>query len=256
MLTETPQALPAQRYYRLLDQQPKEAGAGRSLMAGVLLAPGDKARRLLAEAPELAPEVLKAIRLGRGLQTLAEAPVNGVTDPDKLAQLVPALAGLPDQQAAPLAFNVAGQFARRGQWDLAREMYLLMMERYPAHPLSVEACRWLIRYTSSSEALHRHKSRQFLVVTRSAITPAAPSPLPLSTATGERGGGEGTAAGGAKQAGYDVRQEQGVALFTDGQKVRQWYQGSIELEPRLATFGSLYAGDPAMQFCIQSGAAP
>ena len=34
--------------------------------------------------------------------------------------------------------------------------------------------------------------------------------------------------------------------------VRKWYQGALELEPRLAAFGPVYAGDPAMQFCLQS----
>ena len=40
-----------------------------------------------------------------------------------------------------------------------------MLERYPAHPLSAEACRWLCRYSSSSEAHRRDELGQFLMVT-------------------------------------------------------------------------------------------
>ena len=37
-------------------------------------------------------------------------------------------------------------------YDTARRVYNGMVDRYPAHPLSAEAYRWLIRHVSSSEA--------------------------------------------------------------------------------------------------------
>src|SRR5204863_4075463 len=81
-----------------------------------------------------------------------------------LAQLGSSLNGLPTDQAAPAAYAVANQYARLGQWVLAREAFLLMVDRYPAHPLSAEAYRWLIRHGGSSEARRRHELGQFLLV--------------------------------------------------------------------------------------------
>jgi hypothetical protein len=35
-------------------------------------------------------------------------------------------------------------------------------------------------------------------------------------------------------------------------EARKWYQGSLEMEPRLLALGPLFAGDPSVQFCLQS----
>src|SRR5205807_1758466 len=119
----------------------------RNLMEGVALAPGGTSRRDFAGAAEPKPELMKAIRARRNLQALAETPLGDKTDSDKLlAQLGPTLSHLPDEQASAALFAVANQFARAGQWTLAREAFLYMVDRYPAHPLSADAYRWLVRY--------------------------------------------------------------------------------------------------------------
>ncbi|HTU89297.1 MAG TPA: hypothetical protein VMF69_04295, partial [Gemmataceae bacterium] len=41
-------------------------------------------------------------------------------------------------------------------------------------------------------------------------------------------------------------------LFAPKEQIRQWYQSSLDLEPRLAGFGPLLTGDPSMQFCLQA----
>ena len=35
-------------------------------------------------------------------------------------------------------------------------------------------------------------------------------------------------------------------------EARHWYRGSLEMGERLSALGSLYASDPAIQFCLQS----
>src|SRR5262249_59307850 len=35
-------------------------------------------------------------------------------------------------------------------------------------------------------------------------------------------------------------------------EARKWYQGSLEMEPRLQALGPLFAGDPSIQFCLQA----
>src|SRR5439155_14783670 len=158
--------LPAQGFYRLLDSKLAGAAKHTDLMEGLTLAPNGVARRRLAPVPDADPEITKAIQARRNLQVLSETPAGGLTDPSKLlAQIGPMLANMPDDQAAPAAFAVASQYARQGQWSLAREAFFLMVDRYPAHPLAADAYRWLIRHNSSSEARRRHELGQFLVRT-------------------------------------------------------------------------------------------
>ena len=35
-------------------------------------------------------------------------------------------------------------------------------------------------------------------------------------------------------------------------ETRHWYRGSLEIGKQLASFGPLFGGDPALQFCLQS----
>src|SRR5260370_42695720 len=53
-----------------------------------------------------------------------------------------------------------------GEWTMAREASLIMVDRYPAHQLAADAYRWLIRHNSSSEARRRHELGQFLALTQ------------------------------------------------------------------------------------------
>src|SRR5262249_36854758 len=136
-----------------LDSSIEGAARQHNLMDGVSLAPGGVARRLLPPlSADNLGERLRAIRERRNFQALTELSGNALATPDKiLARIGPALERLPEEQAAPAMFAVASRYARAGQWTLAREAFLLMVDRYPAHPLAADAYRWLVRYNSSSE---------------------------------------------------------------------------------------------------------
>src|SRR5205823_4113808 len=74
---------------------------------------------------------------------------------------------------------VADRFARAGQWNMAREMFLLLVDRYPAHPRTPDALRWLIRHNASGEARRRQELGQFVAVGQVEYgrpKPAAPMP--------------------------------------------------------------------------------
>src|SRR5262249_41858643 len=138
------------------------------------LAAAGTARRSLEDLSPATPDEEKVLRLKRNLQVLAETPTPGLTDPNQLlAQIAPMLKNLPADQGAPAAFAIANQYARTGQWNLAREAFLLMVDRYPAHPLSANAYRWLIRHNASSEARRRHELGQFLITTKSEVRQAS-----------------------------------------------------------------------------------
>lgn len=233
LFSDTP--LPAQATYHLVVSK-LEGGKGQSdLMQGIQLGQGGTARRRLDASEEPDPEVLKAVRARRNLQALAEGPVGAMSKPEALlAQIGPALAAMPDDQGVAAAAAIAGQFARNGQWTLAREAYLLMVDRYPAHPLSAEAYRWLIRYTSSTEARHRQERGHFIAVTEASVQ---------STQAGT----EGTIHTNAEST-----EKKQLTLLGDMKEARKWYQGSLQVEPRLLSFGGVFATDPCIQFCLNA----
>jgi photosystem II stability/assembly factor-like uncharacterized protein len=259
--------IPTQRCFRWLAGAPDTAHQ-QHLMQGTRLAHGGTAQRPLHQVPESTPEARKASQQRANLKTLSETPINKLTNPDRLlAQIGPMLADLPDDQAAPAAFAVAHQFARAGQWPLAREAFLLLADRYPTHPLAAEAYRWLIRHSSSSEARRRYELGQFLVVGEREFGVLGSGkiqvPLDAEGKTGEPGreAGKGSShlPSGAPQPaprvevpeiGVRETRQEGVPVFA--QMTRQWYQSSLDLETRLAAFGPLFANDPPLQFCLQA----
>jgi hypothetical protein len=246
LLAGTALQLPAQRYYRLLASRADGAAGDRDLMQGVVLAPGGAARRAPADPGQPPAEVLKAVRLRRNLETLSEATSADLAEPGKLlAEVAPVLKALPDDQGAAAAFAIASRYARLGQWQVARELYLLMVDRYPAHPLSADAYRWLVRHNSSSEARRRLELGQFRVLTQVDFRTSEET----STMVNAVGKQKVTAKVRGKSEGV---QEQRLELLGNRAESRQWYQGSLDVGARLAAFGPLFATDPSGQFCLQA----
>jgi photosystem II stability/assembly factor-like uncharacterized protein/tetratricopeptide (TPR) repeat protein len=254
LLDERPAPVPLSRGFRLV-AGPRGAAAQRhNLMEGVVAEVGVSRRALPLKEEDLPAGVEEAVRRRATLQALAQG--GGLCEPDRLlAQILPMLENMPDDQAARAAHGVAGQFARQGQWGLAREVYTLLADRYPAHPLAADAYRWLIRYNTSSEARRRLELGQFVLFRDQAFNvPAGKQSLPMRPP-------------GATELDQDPksdkvphietprliapRQETRLTL-TNPDQARQWYQGSLELAKKLAAFGPLYATDPATQFCLQS----
>ena len=212
--------------------------AHRRLLQGVELAPGGVARRKLRQAAELAPEQGKALQARRNLDSILLAPASSLASPDRiLAQVGPTLSRMPDDQGAQAAYGVASQYVRLGQWEAARELFLLMIDRYPAQPLSVDACRWLIRHAASSEARRRHELKQFLMTTQTTVQ-----------------AGEGVQASSTMKL-QELPQVVGsrqLATLSSPEETRRWYENGLRIGERLAGLGPLYANDPAIQFSLQA----
>lgn len=253
--------LPEHRDFRLLAAHVKDAASHRDLMQGVDLPAGGLARRARTEAEEMPQELVKAIRQCSTLRTLSEKPAGALNDPNRLlSNIGPMLADMPDDMAAPTVFAVANRYVRMGQWSLAREVFLLLIERYPVHPLAMQSYRWLIRHNSSSEARHRHELGQFLVVE----TEQHGVPIKKGSTLGKPGEPDAAVPGikmpawkpGVTQppAGdlLTADRDKQTFLFATREQIRQWYQSSLDLEPRLAGFGPMLTGDPSMQLCLQS----
>jgi photosystem II stability/assembly factor-like uncharacterized protein len=155
-------------------------------------------------------------------------------DPARTFKLIPqALDELPDEHAAPAAFAIAGRYAERGQWYLAQESYLYLVDRFPAHPLSAEAYRWLLRLNTSNEARRRHELKHFALAEPIGIARKNGTALP-------------------KDKIIQVDNKEPVLGLLRRPETRDWNKGSTEWMRRLAGYGPIWSFDPRAQFCLQS----
>jgi photosystem II stability/assembly factor-like uncharacterized protein len=240
------QALPTQRFFHLLESRIDGAAQHHDLMQGLSLARGGTARREQDALAEPDPHLLQAVRTRRNLEAMAEKPADKLASPEQLlAQTGPLLAQLPDDQAPAAANAIAGYYARMGQWPMAREIYRLMADRYPAHPLAIEAYRWLVRHDSSSEARRRRELGQFMIVAKAKFeeTPQAQAPVPAS----------GIRQAAATMRGGQAAPTEGIlATLSNRTEIRQWNENCLKMGNELAALGPLFAQDPGIQFCLQA----
>jgi hypothetical protein len=113
-----------------------------------------------------------------------------------------------------------------------------MANRYPSHPLTGDAYRWLIRHNSSSEVRRRQELGQTWVESRSTAGDVKASQSEGRVAIKGMPGSRDT-----------VTQ---VNLLGTREETKRWYQASAEFGTRLSSLGSIHANDPAIQFCLQS----
>jgi hypothetical protein len=242
LLADAAAVLPNLRAYRLIASREPGCDTHKDLMEGIMLPPGGLARRPAPPAPEESAEAEAVLRKRAALQAVTEAPT-GTTSPERLlSQLRPMLSELPDDQAAPAAFAAATRYVREGQWEMAREVFLMMVERYPTHPLTPDAYRWLLRQGSSSEARRRDELGQFLVLGK----------RQCGVLEGNEEANHAEVKRGGPAPKFVDKNFQTVAVGNSKDTIRKWYQGSLDLEPRLAAFGPLFANDPSVQFCLQA----
>ncbi len=242
-------AIPAERSFRLIAANLAGAADHHDLMQGVELAHGGFARRQSAE-DELAPEAVKAIHRRAELRAIADAPITGLTDPERLlSQVGPMTADMPDEQAGRAAFAVAQHFARSGQWDLARETFLMMVQRYPAHPRTPDALRWLIQHNCSGEARRRSELGQFVAAgqVQFGVPKPAPAVMPPADADGDKSNKRFP-----KMPEFGTSDGVRLGNIAGAETVRKWYQGGLDMEPLLASFGPVFADDPSVQFPLQA----
>jgi photosystem II stability/assembly factor-like uncharacterized protein len=238
LVADRPQA-PDERYFSLLATR-LDATGDANLFDGINLARGGQARRDLPpideETKKAEPQIAKAVQKRRTLEALARGESPELGKPEQvIAQLAPALKEMPGDLGARAAFALADQYARAGQWVLAREAFLVMADQFPNHPLTLDAYRWLVRYQSSSEARRRQELGHFLNYAEIDIQAADPNT--------KRGNVKG---------GTEIVRTGATFLLRDHEDARQWFKGSLAVEPRFTAFGPLYANDPALQFCLNS----
>jgi photosystem II stability/assembly factor-like uncharacterized protein len=226
------------RCFQLLSTRLSDADT--ALFQGIALAHGGPARRNLppldADARKAEDEAKKAVQSRRTLELIVRGEAGPSAKPEQMiAELAPALKKMPGDLGARAAWTLANHYARAGQWVLAREAFLVMADLYPTDPQTLEAYRWLVRYQSSGEARRREELGHFVKLAAFDFEPVDAKNLE-----------------GPIKLGSDVVQTSATFFLRDNEGTRKWFQGSLEIEPRLRAFGPLYANDPSLQLCLQA----
>lgn len=242
---------PDKRSFRLVSARIADAAKHGDLMAGTALGFGGTARRSAPTDdadPETVAEAEKSVRERRNLAVLSQPDFGRLTDTGALlAQIGPVLDKLPPDQGAMAALRIAESYTRAGQWPLARETYMLLAQRFPAHPAAAAAYRWLVAYHASSETRRREELGQFVLHTTTGIKQASAVPTrddPARFGPGSRGRVERPLS--------EAVTEQSNRTITNAAVARKWYEDALAIESKLTAFGPRAAADPAVQFCLQS----
>jgi photosystem II stability/assembly factor-like uncharacterized protein len=240
MLAESVKPAEQRCCFGLLSTRLPDAVGDGHLLQGIELAYGGQARRDLPPLGEDAlnyrKSVEKSIQVRRTLEALVDGKGGDVVNSGQvLAQIGQSLKDMPAEFGARAAYTIARRYADSGQWVFARETFLLLADRYPNHPLAMEAYRWLIRYQSSSEARRREELGHFAVFTETSVNMLDKNK-------------------NSKLANRDseIVQANHLVYLKDGEDTRQWFKGSLAVEAQLQKFGAMYANDPAMQLCLNS----
>jgi len=229
---------PPDQAFRLISHRlpAQTSSSDVDLMDGISLAEGGTARRAkratVSGLEELLAERAQAARRRQSLEALLSLMGNGTDSERILSQAVAQFETMPDDMAARAAVDLGQQLFTRGRWTAARELLALAADRYPAHPETGQALRWLARYYSSSEVRRRLELGQQAIYQKTAFIPA----VSVQESSSNRLEPAITA--------------QAIFQFNGAEASRAWSQACLELQAKLAAFGPDYLRDPATNLCL------
>lgn len=230
-------------YFKLLSSRVDHADKHRALMDGIKLGPGGQARRDPTPVTDVTgwDQIVKAAQQRRDFHAIAKQQLTNPTIAKQIPSMLPkTLKDLPENQAGEAAYALGRSYAQSGQWLMAREVFTWMVDKYPSHPLAPEACRWLIRFGSSSEARRRDELGNFTIQGHVWNEPIASENGAKAFLRVDQ-----TATGPLSLRAMKKGQE-------FGEDLRNWYKSALALEDVLAGLGPIHANDPTTQFCLQS----
>ena len=204
------------------------------------------ARRPLANIEPLEIATVKALEQRRLHEAMATPGVLPLADGERAAATLAATVDqLDDARGAPFLDRLARGSERSGQWQLARELHAMLVERYPAHPLALSSTRWLIAHESSGEVRRREDLGRTV---ERAIVQAG---MPGNGSDVQRAGPPGP--GKRPDAPNLVTQVTRETALVDGRSLtRTKLENCLLRESMLRASGSLAVQDPAVQFMLQS----
>lgn len=130
---------------------------GTDFFANLGLSPDTDSRRALP--PTTDDQFEQKRRLAQQQRNFEGYKKRFLTDSQRaqglIGQLSDVTQGMPDAQAALLMAQLADDYRRMGQWELAEATLIEMVERFPHEPAAQDAMRWLFQLWVSSELTYR-----------------------------------------------------------------------------------------------------
>jgi len=160
-------------FFLHVDTLPQGRGV-HDFFSGITLHPAGEARRQLIETGAQSIDLMKRVaQRHRNLKAILARPDQSEADQARFgAQIGELTAGLDDNSAGQVIYQLARQYHRTGRWPMAAETFNLLADRHPEHPLAPAALVWLVQYWSSSEAAWRvAHTRPSHAILASAIEP-------------------------------------------------------------------------------------
>lgn len=230
---------PAQEGFKLIWSQDEAARQHQSVFQGSTLERGGEARRLAPEFDQERFDLVNKLTQDRRDAALTLLPMLAEPQqaPAMLDRLLRHLGQLDDEHGGEMVWQLAQRCRQQGQWLLARELLLVLLDRFPSHRAAPAAARWLIVLNSSTLAQHREAQRHF---TAQAVYDFKRPAGPVARVRDKAGSAPTLAAPP-----LTVVQRQRAEL-------RQWHRGTLAAAEVLAAFGPADYGDPRLQFCIQA----
>ncbi len=233
-----------QEGFKLIWSSLEDADQHTALMQGLQLERGGQARRLGEEFDQ--DQFENATKMSSEMhdlfQKLRKLSTNPLTSMSLMQGLDATLANLDEERAGEALFALGQQFNALGQWPQAKEIYIMLLDRYPAHRLALEATRWLAIYSSSSMAKRRDESKQFSPpIVYDFRSPPKPTKRNLPTDPTKLD---------VKDLG--IKRPPETVLQKRKDELRIWYKGGLCFGDVLAAFGPTALGDPRVQFSLQA----
>jgi photosystem II stability/assembly factor-like uncharacterized protein len=129
---------------------------------GLNLRAGGAARRDLPPITELDFDRLEELaRHERNFEGYTERMLDDPRHAGQIiAQLDDVIGRAPANQAARLLWQLAVEYQRRSQWDLAEAALLELVQNYPREPISLEGMDWLLTFWTSQEMTWQRVRKQ------------------------------------------------------------------------------------------------
>ena len=157
LLTTANTSAPDSVELRLLASTTPNSDNSRDLFGGIRIAPNSEARRRLANLPDGDMDQMRRLAARRRqMQELVQRAAGNSAWTGEIANLID---GLDAASGGELLFQLAEQYRAAGKFDLAADTYSLLARKWPEHPLTQPALRWLVQFYASSEMALRMADR-------------------------------------------------------------------------------------------------
>ncbi len=212
--------------------------AREDFLTGLSLGYGGQARREKVEIDETNFRMLVQATAKQVADT--EQFRQRMKNPDEAKQFFKnferSMVGLAPTTIGDRIYAQAQEFADRGEWLMARECHLMLLDLLPTHRFSGESCRFILATMGSSEAKRRVDLRQMKTAAEYPLSAVA---LKLNEKDGL----------------IDLEksiQTKRTSLQRRRTEIRQWQKGALAAGEIMSVLDPLTYGEAQLQFCMQA----